>query len=458
MMIMMCTIGTHSYGRKTKQGSHSSAFDLPNEANMRRICLVSYAVWASCHVVVAFHISLLSPPSLHEQKILPYLPRTKLHVADPSSTTGVSTDAAGPSTNSSWSNGTHDSGSKKIPMERSLEFELLSSVASVPSEAWDACLNSHSSPFLEHSWLRCLEESKCASPSTGWVPQHVCIRIDGTIQGFVPLYIKGHSLGEFIFDQQFAEAAYQNGIDYYPKLLVGVPFTPATGQRILWHPTVYATYNRQELRQLRRAVGLFLRKIAESNNLSSVHWNFLTDDEATDLSGPLQLETDRSTDVQSKLRSLLSKLSTKNDYLRRTSLQYHWINENPKTGRPFADFDEYLSCFKSKRRITVKRERTKVLHEDDAIRVDAVCGRDILKYDGLVERMFEIYLSTIDKMVWGRQYLTLEFFQLLVRSDFIDNLCFMCSRRRDAGDEIRADDVFAGTFSTCFKCVAHCAS
>jgi predicted N-acyltransferase len=83
--------------------------------------------------------------------------------------------------------------------------------------------------------------------------------------------------------------------------------------------------------------------------------------------------------------------------------------------------------------------------EDEQIRVDAIAGKDILQYEGLVERMFEIYVSTIDKMYWGRQYLTLEFFQLLAKSDFVKNLCFMCARHRSTGDKLRAEDVFAGT-------------
>ena len=77
--------------------------------------------------------------------------------------------------------------------EVTLEFQLHSSVASIPAEAWDACLHHGSAAFLDHAWLRCLEESKCVSPQTGWVPQHVSIKIDNETMGFIPLYIKGHS-------------------------------------------------------------------------------------------------------------------------------------------------------------------------------------------------------------------------------------------------------------------------
>lgn len=366
---------------------------------------------------------------------------------------------------------------KDKPETRTVEFELLSSIHNVTAECWNSCLvnetttskgrRTFSSPFLQHSWLAALEDSQCACGETGWFPAHVCIRLDGDIKGFVPAYIKTHSMGEFIFDQQFAEAAYQNGINYYPKLLVGVPFTPATGERILFHPSVYESYSSSELKQLRQATGKFLREISKYNQLSSVHCNFLTDQEATDLAGPLLTTTaDDDDDNRSKdstadsiREMLMGRFQTvQDDYLRRTSLQYHWINANPKKENtpPFTDFDDYLSCFKSKRRITIRRERSKVL-EDEKIRVDAIVGKNILKYDGLVERMFEIYKSTIDKMVWGRQYLTLDFFERLAASDFIDNLCFMCARYRkenddpasptEPDDDFCADDVFAGTIS-----------
>jgi hypothetical protein len=353
----------------------------------------------------------------------------------------------------------------------------MTSIDNVTAEAWDAYAAAHtgnlassaeieqpSSPFLEHAWIQSLEATECASPSTGWLPQHVRIKIDGELAGFVPMYIKSHSMGEFIFDQQWAEAAYQSGIDYYPKLLVGIPFTPVTGPRILWSPAARTNYTSQEdIRKLRRAVGKFLRAVAQANGLSSVHVNFLTDEEATDLTRPLQQSnwkvyeeeesaaTEKHASFQKRLRSLFGKRfaplnAVKDDFLRRTSLQYHWVNVNPKTHRKFNSFDEYLSCFKSKRRITIRRERARVLSES-SIRVDAIVGSDILKYDGLVDRMYDIYKSTIDKMLWGRQYLSANFFRRIVQTSFVNNLCFLCARYRDSGDVLRAEDVFAGTFS-----------
>lgn len=337
---------------------------------------------------------------------------------------------------------------------RNIEFKLHPSISSIPSESWDSCLavDGSSSPFVEHAWLRCLEESGCVSAQTGWVPQHISILIDGEIRGYVPMYMKGHSQGEFIVDTAWAKAAYYNGIKYYPKILVGIPFTPATGSRILFHPSVYEMYSRNDVANTRVLVGSYLKQVAHANKISSVHFNFLTLDEATDLAGDLpqsksqdKLENSLTEQVKSRLDQL--GFQDNDNYLRRTSLQYHWSNSNVNNdNKPYQSFEEYLGCFKSKRRITIRRERAKVLH-DENIRIDAVIGKDILQYDGLVERMFEIYLSTIDKLFLGRQYLNLEFFQMLAKTDMVKNLCFMCARSKSSGEQLKPEDVFAGTFN-----------
>lgn len=336
------------------------------------------------------------------------------------------------------------------------EFEVHNSISSISAHDWDLCLapDGSSSPFMEHAWLRCLEESGCASPATGWVPQHLSVKIDGTRSVYVPIYIKGHSQGEFIFDSGWAEAAHSNDIQYYPKLLVGVPFTPATGERILLHPDIRKNWKEEEIADLRVLVGKFLRQISTSNNLSSVHLNFITDKEATDIAGALMdarksstSEEERNARLETKVKSMLDLLtySDKDDYLRRTSMQYHWTNKNKRNGKPYDSFEDYLDAFKSKRRITIRRERTVL--DEESIRIDAVVGNDILMVDGLVERMYEVYMSTVKKMIFGRQYLTLEFFQMLAQSDFCRNLCFLCVRSCESGDELSAKDVFAGTFN-----------
>jgi predicted N-acyltransferase len=257
-------------------------------------------------------------------------------------------------------------------------------------------------------------------------------------------------MGEFIFDSSWADAAIANGIDYYPKLLVAVPFTPVSGTKILLDPKFRDKLSRGSMSMLRKTVATFLKQIARTNNLSSVHLNFLMEEEASDVAGDVQREKPNdSSNIQQTFKSIMKKFQGDQDdgYIRRTSLQYHWSNSNPSNnGKPYTDFEDFLSCFKSKRRIAIRRERAKV-QVDDEIRIDVVVGRDILKYDGLVDRMFQIYLSTVNKIFWGRQYLTLEFFQLLAKSDFLDNLCFLCARPKSSGETLSSADVIAGTFN-----------
>jgi len=423
---------------------------------------------------------------------------------------------------------------------QTIEFELKPSISTISPQSWNSCLDdssSSSSPFLEYSWLLCLEESGCASPTTGWIPQHVEIKLDGSVCAYVPLYVKGNSMGEFIFDSEWAQYAQkQFNVKYYPKLLSGIPFTPVTCTKILMSSGLryklthshghdgreHGIISSRGIEEFHALVAKMIQNIASSNNISSLHLNFITDDEANHIAGPLSkpqflkdqeeeqqkqqqqlsrkekdyidvhAKNDNGNDddddyddvtnknskyssttssssppIQERVKSVIQKIvstttnaTTKQyDYIRKTSLQYHWQNKNPNNNNlPYKSFDEYMNCFKSKKRINIKRERRKVLM-DENICIDTIVGKDILKYPGLVEKMFDIYKSTVDKMWFGQQYLTLEFFQMLTKSDFIDNLLFMCARRRKRGNghndniddnedhDFNVDDVFAGTFN-----------
>lgn len=210
---------------------------------------------------------------------------------------------------------------------------------------------------------------------------------------------------------------------------------------MLIDPRILENSTQQTISELRRLIGNFLCQIAIANNLSSVNFNFMTDEEATSLTQKLKSSKMKSQDQE-------NSKGHSSEYMRRTSVQYHWLNQSPKNNNePFRSFDEYLECFKSKRRIAIRRERRRVLH-DEQVRIDAVVGTDILKYNGLIERMFAIYKSTVDKMYYGRQYLTLDFFKMLSQSDFCKHLCFICARdASSSSNTFRAEDVFAGTFN-----------
>jgi len=276
-------------------------------------------------------------------------------------------------------------------------LRIVNRLAEVPREAWDA-LSPGESPFLEWDWLVALEESGCAAAQKGWAAHHLLLEQAGRTVAACPLYLKGNSEGEFVFDHEWAHAAQVSGLRYYPKLLVAVPFTPATGTRLLIHPDVPA----QERGAYCQTLGRALLELARESKLSSVHINFCLPGEAEALA-PL-------------------------GYLERTGMQYHWEN------RGYGGFDDYLAEFRSKRRTQIKRERREL--EDQGIKVRALCGDDI--GDELVPTMFRLYLGHIQKMYWGRQYLNEEFFRRVVAT-FRRNLCLIVAER--------GGSVVAGTFN-----------
>src|SRR5258708_35300535 len=199
---------------------------------------------------------------------------------------------------------------------------IVESLAEVPVAAWDACAASDN-PFLSHAFLEAMEASGSATARTGWLPQHVLIEdADGRLLAAAPLYLKSHSQGEYVFDHGWAQAYERAGGSYYPKLQVSVPFTPATGRRLLVRPGPQAP-------AVRRALADGLAEICRRSNASSVHGTFPTEPE-------LQL------------------LGT-HDHLLRTHRQFHWENAGYET------FDAFLAALASRKRKTIRRERAEAL-------------------------------------------------------------------------------------------------
>ncbi|MEO8603652.1 MAG: GNAT family N-acetyltransferase [bacterium] len=296
-----------------------------------------------------------------------------------------------------------------------VEVTMARRMGDVPREEWDALVGADGSPFLEWDWLDALETSGCVTAKTGWAPHHLLVRENGRLIAAAPTYLKGHSQGEFVFDQTWAEAAERAGLRYYPKLLVAVPMTPATGRRLLTHPE-------RPRAPLLGIVANALRQLCLDNAISSVHVNFCADDEI----GPLR----------------------EAGFLHRQGVQYHWHN------RGYATFEDYLAQMRSKRRTQVRRELRDV--DEAGIIVTPLVGDAI--DDDLFEPMFRIYKSTIDKLVWGRQYLNGAFFQQL-RQRWKRNLCFVAATRGDeliAGAiNVQKGGVLYGRYWGCFQEVRH---
>ncbi len=270
-----------------------------------------------------------------------------------------------------------------VPTLNEIEISSIERMRDIPRADWNALLAPDDTPFLDWDWLCAMEESKSATRKTGWMPYHLLVRerLSRRLVAACPLYLKSHSMGEFVFDHGWADAAERAGIRYFPKLLVGVPFTPHTGRRFLVAPEI-------DRNVMVRALGQGLRSLCADNEISSVHVNFCTEDEA----------------------AILKDLG----FLERLGYQYHWQNAS------FTTFDDYLGQLKSKRRYAVKHERAAL--GEQGIEVRALVGDEIP--DAMFGAIYKIYLSTIQKLYWGRQYLTANFFDQL-RDHFKHYLCFI---------------------------------
>ncbi|NIO11216.1 MAG: GNAT family N-acetyltransferase [Deltaproteobacteria bacterium] len=269
-------------------------------------------------------------------------------------------------------------------METKLTVRVLKKVSDVQRDDWDHLLKG-GSPFLRWDWLDALEKTGCASSKTGWLPQHIVIEKKGKPVAACPMYLKGHSMGEFVFDHEWAHFATRSGIQYYPKMLVAVPFTPVTGMRFLTDPKE----NRSQLTQL---LGQTLIQICRENNISSVHVNFCLEDE--------------------------SEVLKKFGFLPKIGLQFHWQNHGYQT------FDDYLESFRSDRRNKIKKERREL--DTQGIRVRAVEGDELSP--GLLKTMFHLYKTHIDELYYGRQYLNMGFFEELAHR-FKDYVCLVIAEK-----------------------------
>ncbi len=246
-------------------------------------------------------------------------------------------------------------------------LRFVNALKSVSARSWNALANppgARFDPFITWEFLEAMESSGAAIPRTGWQPWHALIEDEaGALIAAMPMYAKGHSRGEFVFDHAWADALQRAGGQYYPKLLVAVPFTPVTGRRLL--------ANTPELKQ---ALIDGARGLAESNEISSLHLNFID-------------ETDGA---------LMGE-----DFLRRQDQQFHWIN------RGYKSFDEFLGELSSEKRKNLRKERQK-----------AQVGLTFRHYtgdaisDAVLDRFFEFYMDTGERK-WGSPYLTRRSFTIL---------------------------------------------
>lgn len=239
-------------------------------------------------------------------------------------------------------------------------------IASIGRDAWDACAAPTGDPFVSYDFLHACEASGSAVPSQGWAARHLSLHDeDGAVLGVMPLYLKGHSQGEYVFDHSWADAYQRAGGRYYPKLLGAVPFTPATGPRFLNAPGTDEVPVREAL--LQGALTL-----VERLGVSSLHVNFPTEPEWRAMTGA--------------------------GLLPRRDIQFIWRNDGYQT------FDDFLAALSSNRRKTIRRERREA---QAGLDIRVLTGADLTEAHW--DAFFDFYMDTGDRK-WGRPYLTRDFF------------------------------------------------
>ena len=262
----------------------------------------------------------------------------------------------------------------------------MSSIGQIAAGDWDACANADGTynPFVTHAFFAALETSGSAVARTGWAARHLIARIEGQVVGVVPCYLKNHSQGEYVFDHGWADAYARAGGSYYPKLQASVPFTPATGPRLLIRPGDDAERVREHL-----AAGLIA--LCGATHASSVHVTFANKDEWAFLA--------------------------RQGFLQRTDQQFHWRNEG------YGTFEDFLATLASRHRKAIRRERRDALA--NGITIHALTGDDITP--DVWDAFFEFYMETGSRK-WGRPYLTRSFYDEIGATMAKDVLMVMAKR------------------------------
>lgn len=237
-------------------------------------------------------------------------------------------------------------------------------VSRIDRDEWDGCTGVEN-PFVSHGFLSALEQSNSVGAGTGWQAFPIVIERSGEgIVGALPAYIKGHSQGEYVFDQGWAHAFEQAGGDYYPKLQIASPFSPVSGPRLL-------TQNPETALHLIAAA----EAVVQQNDLSSAHATFIEEGEVA--------------------------LFEQAGWLIRTGTQYHWTNDG------YASFEDFLAALSARKRKTIKRERREAVQ---GLTIRHIEGRNI----GAAEwDVFWTFYQDTGARKWGRPYLTRSFFTLL---------------------------------------------
>ena len=267
-----------------------------------------------------------------------------------------------------------------MKLSRSPILRIIETISEIPAQQWNALAGSN--PFLSHAFLSALQESACATPETGWRAQFLTLWQGDTLVGAMPLYLKTHSWGEFVFDWAWAEAYQRAGLDYYPKLLCAVPFTPATGLRVL-APTS----------ELRAALLHAALRLAQEMGVSSLHCLFPPEEQAQEMQ--------------------------QQGMMLRRGVQFHWRNPG------YANFDAYLASMSHDKRKRIKQERRKV--KEAGVRFERLSGNMITDEHWV---FFERCYALTHQQYNSPQALNLDFFRRIGAS-MADNVLLVIALHED---------------------------
>lgn len=249
-----------------------------------------------------------------------------------------------------------------------LTIHTAHSMGDINPEDWNR-LAASDTPFLRHDFLLSLEESGCTTAATGWAPSHLMLYLNNELAGVVPAYLKTHSMGEYVFDWAWADAYQRYGMDYYPKLLMAVPFTPCQGPRLLFSEKLREWMTPEKIQQA-------LHSITETLGAHSWHLLF-----------PEQRD---------------QKMLATEEQLHRIGCQFHWYNHGYDT------FDDFLARLTSRKRKSIRRERRQVA--DQGISFRHFSGEDIPEH---VLAAFHVFYQATYLKRGQRPYLNKTFFHLL---------------------------------------------
>jgi predicted N-acyltransferase len=279
-----------------------------------------------------------------------------------------------------------------------MQCKFYSSIAEIPPQLWNELFDSEN-PFVQHAFLLALEQSGCVSTQSGWQARHILLSDGDQPLAVLPMYAKDHSYGEFVFDWGWAEAYQRHGLNYYPKLITAIPFSPVAGPRV-------GVASKADPAEVFPALLAAVHQLAQRHDYSSWHLLF----------------------PGGRLQKALAGLKDEGAFLHREAVQFHWFN------RDYQEFDDFLATLRSSRRKNVRRERKRMVEQ--GVTIQRKIAEDIS--DEEWQGFYQCYMSTYRKRSGHDGYLNQEFFDAL-RHTMAGSLMLVVAR---IDNEIVASSLF----------------